>query len=113
MTRIGRPDDKSKYINLVLNALESHAGDEALTTALSKLNARELVVLNTHIAKQNRMSLEDAISLLPSKTPAQKIRVDSAIKLYQELESKNASYTTGETNEKTNEETVGANAPIS
>lgn len=93
MKQLGRPDDKSKYITSVMKALDYSIGaDNALETALKKLNAKELVTLNTYIAKQNRLSVDQAISLLPTKTPAQKVRVDEAIKLYKELEPKNASY---------------------
>ena len=93
MKQLGRPDDKSKYITSVMKALDYSIGaDNALETALKKLNAKELVTLNTYIAKQNRLSVDQAISLLPTKTPAQKVRVDEAVKLYKELEPKNASY---------------------
>ena len=93
MKQLGRPDDKSKYITSVMKALDYSIGaDNALETALKKLNAKELVTLNTYIAKQNRLSVDQAISLLPTKTPAQKVRVDEAVKLYKELELKNASY---------------------
>ena len=93
MKQLGRPDDKSKYITSVMKALDYSIGaDNALETELKKLNAKELVTLNTYIAKQNRLSVDQAISLLPTKTPAQKVRVDEAVKLYKELELKNASY---------------------
>ena len=93
MKQLGRPDDKSKYITSVMNALDYSIGaDNALETALKKLNSKELVTLNTYISKQNRLSVDQAISLLPTKTPAQKVRVDEAVKLYKELEPKNASY---------------------
>ena len=93
MKQLGRPDDKSKYITSVMKALDYSIGaDNALETALKKLNAKELVTLNTYIAKQNKLSVNQAISLLPTETPAQKIRVDEAVKLYKELEPKNASY---------------------
>ena len=93
MKQLGRPDDKSKYITSVMKSLDYSTGvDGALETALKKLNATELITLNTYIAKQNRLSVDQAISLLPTKTPAQKVRVDEAVKLYKELELKNASY---------------------
>ena len=93
MKQLGRPDDKSKYITSVMKALDYSIGaDNALETALKKLNAKELVTLNTYIAKQNRLSVDQAISLLRTKTPAQKVRGDEAVKLYKELEPKNASY---------------------
>ena len=118
MPQIGRPDDKCKYIHSVLSALNSSLGtnefghmDENLHTALEKLNAKELITLNTYIAKQNRVSVEQAVSLLPSSTPAQKSRIDEAVELYQKLELKNANNAT-KTNEEINEETTGANAPI-
>ena len=93
MKQLGRPDDKSKHITSVLSTLNSSLGADntELSDALTKLNAKELITLNTYIAKQNRMSVEQAMSLLPTNTPAQKRRVDEAIKLYQELEIKNAS----------------------
>ena len=110
MTTLGRPDDKCKYVHSVLTTLNSSLGtnefghmDEDLHTALEKLNAKELITLNTYIAKQNRMSVEQAVSLLPTTTPAQKRRVDQASELYQKLEIKNASDTT-ETNARTNTE---------
>jgi len=97
MKQLGRPDDKSKYISSVLNTLNSSLpADETntcLESALSKLNARELITLNTYIAKQNRMSVEQAVSLLPSTTPTQKTRIEEAIKLYKELEIKDVSHT--------------------
>jgi len=96
MKQLGRPDDKSKYISSVLNTLNSSLpADETntyLESALSKLNARELITLNTYIAKQNRMSVEQAVSLLPATTPTQKTRIEEAVKLYKELEIKNASH---------------------
>jgi len=93
MKQLGRPDDKSKYITSVMKALDYSTGvDDALETALKKLNSKELITLNTYIAKQNKLSVEQAISSLPTNTPAQKARVDEAIKLYKELELKNASY---------------------
>ena len=104
MKQLGRPDDKSKYISSVLNTLNSSLGGNTntyLESALTKLNARELITLNTYIAKQNRVPVEQAVSLLPTSTPAQKIRVDEAIKLYKELEIKNASYPK-EANDRTN-----------
>ena len=97
MKQLGRPDDKSKYISSVLNTLNSSLpADETntyLESALSKLNARELITLNTYIAKQNRMSVEQAVSLLPATTPTQKTRIEEAVKLYKELEIKDASHT--------------------
>ena len=118
MKTLGRPDDKNKYIMSVLSTLNSSLGtdefgncDTELANALNKLNANELIALNTYIAKQNRLPVEQAISLLPSNTPAQKIRIDEAVKLYQELELKHASDTT-EANEENREEiTTGTNAP--
>tara|TARA_R110002110_G_scaffold159686_1_gene357658 strand:- start:1796 stop:2164 length:369 start_codon:yes stop_codon:yes gene_type:complete len=108
MKQLGRPDDKDKYISSVLNTLNSSLGadesgnmDTHLKSALTKLNARELITLNTYIAKQNRVPVEQAVSLLPTTTPAQKIRVDEAIKLYKELEIKNASHSK-EANDRTN-----------
>ena len=108
MKQLGRPDDKNKYIRSVLSTLNSSLGtdefgncDIELADALTKLNARELITLNTYIAKQNRISVEEAVSLLPTSTPAQKIRVDEAIKLYKELEIKNANYSK-EANAETN-----------
>ena len=104
MKSLGRPDDKNKYITSVLSTLNSSLGENTeLADALTKLNARELITLNTYIAKQNKMSVEQAVSLLPATTPAQKTRVDEAIKLYQELEIKNASDTT-KTNARTDTE---------
>ena len=94
MTQLGRPDDKSKYIISLMKSLDYSTGiDSALEKALKKLNARELITLNTYIAKQNKMSVDQAISLLPTNTPAQKTRVEEAVKLYKELELKNASHT--------------------
>ena len=93
MTQLGRPDDKSKYITSVMKSLEYSTGvDNELHKALKKLNAKELITLNTYIAKQNRMSVDQAVSLLPTSTPAQKVRVKKAVKLYKELEIKNASH---------------------
>jgi len=93
MRQLGRPDDKSKYINSVMKALDYSLGaDEALEKALTKLNARELATLNTYIAKQNRTPVGEAMSLLPCKTPAQKIRVEDAVKLYMRLEPRNGNY---------------------
>jgi hypothetical protein len=118
MKSLGRPDDKGKYVNSVLNTLNSSLGtdefgtrDTYLQVALAKLNARELIALNTYIAKQNRLPVEQAVSLLPSNTPAQKVRVDEAVKLYQELELKNASDTTEANEENREETTAGTNAP--
>ena len=93
MKQLGRPDDKSKYITSVMKTLDYSTGvDDALETALKKLNSKELITLNTYIAKQNKLSVDQAVSSLPTNTPAQKVRVDEAIKLYKELELKNASY---------------------
>jgi len=113
MRQLGRPDDKSKYINTVMKTLDYSLGtnafghmDETLEKALTKLNARELATLNTYIAKQNNTPLGEAISLLPSVTPAQKIRIEDAIKLYKELELRNGNYAkpTQETNTETTAE---------
>jgi len=97
--QVGRPDDKSKYINTVIKALDYSLGsdefghmDEILEKALTKLNARELTTLNTYIAKQNKTPLGEAMSLLPCKTPAQKIRIEDAVKLYKKLEIRNGNY---------------------
>ena len=97
--QVGRPDDKSKYINTVIKALDYSLGsdefghmDEILEKALTKLNARELATLNTYIAKQNKTPLGEAMSLLPCKTPAQKIRIEDAVKLYKKLEIRNGNY---------------------
>ena len=99
MRQLGRPDDKSKYVNTVMKTLEYSLGvdesghmDETLEKALTKLNARELATLNTYIAKQNRTPLGESISLLPAVTPAQKIRIEDAIKLYNKLEPRNGNY---------------------
>ena len=99
MRQLGRPDDKSKYINSVMKSLDYSLGtdefghiDETLEKALTKLNARELATLNTYIAKQNRTPVGEAMSLLPCKTPAQKIRVEDAVKLYMRLEPRNGNY---------------------
>ena len=44
MKCIGRPDDKSSYVNFFLSSLKfSHADDTALEKALGKLNAKEIV----------------------------------------------------------------------
>jgi len=100
MKQLGRPDDKNKYVTSVLSTLNSSLGtdelgnmDAELTSALNKLNAKELITLNTYIAKQNRMSVEQTVSLLPATTPTQKTRIDEAVKLYKELEIKDASHT--------------------
>jgi len=99
MRQLGRPDDKSKYINTVMKTLACSLGtdefghmDEILEKALTKLNARELATLNTYIAKQNNTPLGEAMSLLPAKTPAQKIRIEDAVKLYKKLEIRNGNY---------------------
>jgi len=97
MRQLGRPDDKSRYINSVMKSLDyslvdSLGADEALEKALTKLNARELATLNTYIAKQNNTPLGEAMSLLPAKTPAQKIRIEDAVKLYKKLEIRNGNY---------------------
>ena len=99
MRQLGRPDDKSKYINSVMKSLDYSLGtdefghiDETLEKALTKLNARELATLNTYIAKQNRTPVGEAMSLLPCKTPAQKIRVEDAVKLYMRLEPRNGNH---------------------
>ena len=99
MKQLGRPNDKLKYISSILNTLNCSLGvdefghmDEGLESALTKLNARELIVLNTYIAKQNRTPVGEAMSLLPCKTPAQKIRVEDAVKLYMRLEPRNGNY---------------------
>lgn len=99
MRQLGRPDDKSKYINSVMKSLDYSLGtdefghiDETLEKALTKLNARELATLNTYIAKQNRTPVGEAMSLLPCKTPAQKIRIEDAVKLYKKLEPRNGNY---------------------
>jgi len=95
MKQIGRPDDKSKYITNVITSLNANSDtDEQLKSALGKLNARELIALNTYIAKRNKMSLEDTIALLPNKTPAQKSRIVDAVELYNKLESRNGNHAT-------------------
>jgi len=113
MKQLGRPNDKLKYIGSILNTLNCSLGadefghmDEGLETALAKLNAKELIVLNTYIAKQNRLSLEEVVSLLPSKTPAQKDRVHSAVELYNKLEQKNENYARTTTRESYEEVTA-------
>jgi hypothetical protein len=86
----GRPDDKSSYVNFFLSSLKfSHAGDTALEKALGKLNAKEIVLLSTYLSKQNKQTLEELITPLPSETPAQKGRIVNAIELYKELRNKN------------------------
>jgi len=95
MNQIGRPDDKSKYITNVIASLNANSDtDKQLKSALGKLNARELIALNTYIAKRNKMSLEDTIALLPNKTPAQKSRIVDAVELYNKLESRNGNHAT-------------------
>lgn len=99
MRNLGRPDDKSKYVNTVMNTLEYSLGvdesghmDKTLEKALTKLNARELAMLNVYIAKQKKTPLGESISLLPAVTPAQKIRIEDAIKLYNKLEIRNGNH---------------------
>tara|TARA_R100001244_G_scaffold35380_4_gene32493 strand:- start:3708 stop:4025 length:318 start_codon:yes stop_codon:yes gene_type:complete len=78
--------------SLDYSLVDSLGADEALEKALTKLNARELATLNTYIAKQNNTPLGEAMSLLPAKTPAQKIRIEDAVKLYKKLEIRNGNY---------------------
>jgi hypothetical protein len=113
--KVGRPDDKLCYIDSVLSILNYSDGlDEDLKSGLNKLNAKEIVVLNCYLSKSLNYPLSSILENIPLETPAQMIRCKTAIEHYNNLELKNANYTTeaNETNEiiKT-EEAIGAGTP--
>ena len=64
----GRPNDKNLYIDALMSNINvsDENNNEDIVKALTKLNAKELVTLNTYIAKQNKLSVDQAISLLPT-----------------------------------------------
>ena len=88
--RRGRPDDKSNYIESFINSMNYGLTDNSeLKSALNKLNAKEIVLLNCYMAKASKKSLASVIDGLPFETPAQMNRTQKAIEFFKKLEADN------------------------
>ena len=93
--RRGRPDDKSNYIESFINSMNYGSTDNSeLKSALNKLNAKEIVLLNCYMAKSNDKSLASVIDGLPFETPAQMNRTQKAIEFFKKLEADNVNTNT-------------------
>ena len=93
--RRGRPDDKSNYIESFINSMNYVSTDNSeLKSALNKLNAKEIVLLNCYMAKANKKSLASVIDGLPFETPAQMNRTQKAIEFFKKLEADNVNTNT-------------------
>ena len=98
--RRGRPDDKSNYIESFINSMNYGSTDNSeLKSALNKLNAKEIVLLNCYMAKSNDKSLASVIDGLPFETPAQMNRTQKAIEFFKKLEADNVNTNTNTSTE--------------
>tara|TARA_R100001163_G_C5067310_1_gene206328 strand:+ start:3548 stop:3886 length:339 start_codon:yes stop_codon:yes gene_type:complete len=98
--RRGRPDDKSNYIESFINSMNYGSTDNSeLKSALNKLNAKEIVLLNCYMAKSNDKSLASVIDGLPFETPAQMNRTQKAIEFFKKLEADNVNTNTSTSTE--------------
>ena len=102
LRRSGRPNDKSLYVEAFLSNVDvvNDNDDEEIKTALNKLNANDLLVLNAYISKHTNTDLKSFLRNIPEKTVAQTRRYKSIVDFYNDLKGKvNDSYRTEKTDE--------------
>ena len=102
LKRSGRPNDKSLYVEAFLSNVDvvNDNDDEEIKTALNKLNANDLLVLNAYVSKHTKTGLKSFLRNIPEKTVAQTRRYKSIVDFYNDLKGKvNDSYRTERTDE--------------
>ena len=100
--RSGRPNDKSLYVDAFLSNVHvvNDNDNEEIRTALNKLNANDLLVLNAYISKHTNTDLKSFLRNIPEKTVAQTRRYKSIVDFYNDLKGEvNDSYQTEKTYE--------------
>ena len=95
----GRPNDKNLYIDALMSNINvsDENNNEDIVKALTKLNAKELLLLNAYFAKSNNVDLRHFLRNIPEKTVAQTRRYKSIVDRYNDLK--------GRTNERIREAT--------
>ena len=102
LKKSGRPNDKSLYVEAFLSNVDvvNYNDDEEIKTALNKLNANDLLVLNAYVSKHTHTDLKSFLRNIPEKTVAQTRRYKSIVDFYNDLKGKvNDSYRTERKNE--------------
>ena len=102
LKKSGRPNDKSLYVEAFLSNVDvvNDNDDEEIKTALNKLNANDLLVLNAYISKHTNTGLKSFLRNIPEKTVAQTRRYKSIVNFYNDLKGKvHDSYRTERTDE--------------
>jgi hypothetical protein len=94
--RSGRPNDKSLYVDAFLSNVHvvnvNDNDNEEIRTALNKLNANDLLVLNAYISKHTNTDLKSFLRNIPEKTVAQTRRYKSIVNFYNDLKGKASEY---------------------
>ena len=86
MRKVGRPKDKTLYINSLVGSLGcSYDDDTELKATLGKLNSKDLLLLKTYICKSNNKPLNFVLQDIPEETPAQSKRYNKIVNLYHQL----------------------------
>ena len=85
--KAGRPSAKELYIDALLSHFHySLKGDVEIKEALSKLNAKDLLLLNAYLCKTAKVPLKELLEQIPKKTVAQSQRYNHVVDVYNSME---------------------------
>tara|TARA_R110002020_G_scaffold333471_1_gene548842 strand:+ start:152 stop:436 length:285 start_codon:yes stop_codon:yes gene_type:complete len=85
--KAGRPSDKELYIDALLSHFNySFRGNVEIKESLSKLNAKDLLLLNAYLCRTARVPLKELLEQIPKQTVAQSQRYNHVVDIYNGME---------------------------